>query len=83
MGKTEALAIFCVLFNRSDSFIDFQRSMAFRGLGQAGACSCYDEFNPIKVGVLSVIAGQFNCVILRCARLGLSPKLCLLLSYRN
>jgi dynein heavy chain len=40
---------------------------SFRGLAQAGACSCFGDFNRMKVEVLSVIAKQFNCIHLRCA----------------
>jgi dynein heavy chain len=64
----EALAIFCVLFNCSKSITAFQMPTSFRRLAQAGACGCFGDFNRINVEVLSVIAKQFNCIHLRCAR---------------
>jgi hypothetical protein len=39
-----------------------------RGLAQAGACGCFDQFNPINVEVLSAIAEQFDNIRLCCAR---------------
>jgi dynein heavy chain len=68
-GKTEtvkdlakALAIFYVVFNFSELVTVFQISNFFRVLTQAGVCSCFDEFNRINIGVLSVIGEQFNCI---------------------
>jgi dynein heavy chain len=60
--------IFYVVFNGRENISAFQMPMFFRGFAQAGACSSFDEFNRINVKVLSVIAEQFNCIRLRCAR---------------
>jgi dynein heavy chain len=64
----KALTIFCAVFSCSDSVVAFQRGTAFRGLARAGACGCFDQFNPVNIEVPSVIAEQFNCLRLRCGR---------------
>jgi dynein heavy chain len=53
------------VFNNSENVIAFQMPTAFCGFAQAGACSCFEEFNRINVEMLSVIAVQFHCTCIR------------------
>jgi hypothetical protein len=69
-GKTETVKDLarvrgkvCFVFNCSEQMDRKSLATTFKGLSQAGACNCFDEFNRIAVRVLSVVSIQVKSIL--------------------
>eukprot|EP00471_Norrisiella_sphaerica_P010953 CAMPEP_0184498660 /NCGR_PEP_ID=MMETSP0113_2-20130426/39505_1 /TAXON_ID=91329 /ORGANISM="Norrisiella sphaerica, Strain BC52" /LENGTH=4666 /DNA_ID=CAMNT_0026886275 /DNA_START=34 /DNA_END=14034 /DNA_ORIENTATION=- len=69
-GKTETVkdlgrgvGIPVYVFNCSEQMNVESMSAIYKGLSQVGAWGCFDEFNRIRIEVLSVVATQVTCVL--------------------
>ena len=69
-GKTEtvkdlarAMGQVCFVFNCSEQMDHESLANTFKGLSQAGAWGCFDEFNRIAARVLSVVSIQVKSIL--------------------
>uniref|UniRef100_A0A7S3YCK6 Uncharacterized protein n=1 Tax=Lotharella globosa TaxID=91324 RepID=A0A7S3YCK6_9EUKA len=69
-GKTETVkdlgrgvGIPVYVFNCSEQMNVQSMSAIYKGLSQTGGWGCFDEFNRIRIEVLSVVATQVTCVL--------------------
>jgi len=65
-GKTETtkdlgkgIGVPCYVFNCGKQMTGLSIGNLIKGLAQAGAWGCFDEFNTIRIEVLSIVAKQF------------------------
>ena len=57
LGKELWLPVY--VFNCSNQMTGFSVGNLIKGLSQAGAWGCFDEFKTIRIEVLSIVAGHF------------------------
>lgn len=61
LGRAVGLPVY--VFNCSEQMNVESMSAIYKGLSQTGSWGCFDEFNRIRIEVLSVVATQVTCVL--------------------